>query len=365
MTDDGRMRCIYCGRYFTQDRIDKHQGICGNLKNARPKGVDGVPTQTGAKVFNSAAARTGNGASAFMSVEQYKKEEAKRQQQMEREKKRKPKYNWRRQHEDFVEACRAGRGDGDIPSSPARRQDGKVPCPHCGRMFESNAAERHIPICANVKSRPKPPASPAASNRGSTPGAETRGGGHPPRPPSQSASPPPRPPSYRRELSGSPKPSKRTNENDRTGSESLPALGSTMRSSGSMSSGSMTSSAGFSQGTGLKAARSLKKLDSEALPAVPSSSPGRGKPSKSPGRRKEEKLDATMLPGSDGPEMVQMQSQIQMQQSRLDAQQRALMLRLLRQVPVETLSQELSDVGVSCADLDKEAMVKAMAQQLS
>jgi len=76
-------------------------------------------------------------------------------------------------------------------------------------------------------------------------------------------------------------------------------------------------------------------------------------------------MDATMLPESDGPEMVHMQSQIQTQQSRLDAQQRALMLRLLRQVPVETLSQELSDVGVSCTDLDKEAMVKAMAQQLS
>ena len=41
------MRCVYCGRYFSDERIEKHQAICGNLKSARPKGVDGEQTQTG------------------------------------------------------------------------------------------------------------------------------------------------------------------------------------------------------------------------------------------------------------------------------------------------------------------------------
>eukprot|EP00929_Paragymnodinium_shiwhaense_P005559 TRINITY_DN10772_c0_g1_i1.p1 TRINITY_DN10772_c0_g1~~TRINITY_DN10772_c0_g1_i1.p1 ORF type:complete len:443 (+),score=103.41 TRINITY_DN10772_c0_g1_i1:80-1330(+) len=30
-------------------------------------------------------------------------------------------------------------------------------CPHCSRSFSSEAAARHIPICKNLKSRPKPP----------------------------------------------------------------------------------------------------------------------------------------------------------------------------------------------------------------
>lgn len=34
--------------------------------------------------------------------------------------------------------------------------EGNVPCPHCGRKFEKNAAQRHIPICANVANKPKP-----------------------------------------------------------------------------------------------------------------------------------------------------------------------------------------------------------------
>ena len=50
---------------------------------------------------------------------------------------------------------------------------------------------------------------------------------------------------------------------------------------------------------------------------------------------------------------------------RLDASRSAMMLRLLRQVPQEALSQELKDVGVAVEDLDKEGLVQAMVQQLS
>ena len=30
-----------------------------------------------------------------------------------------------------------------------------VPCPHCGRTFNENAASRHIPKCATTINRPK------------------------------------------------------------------------------------------------------------------------------------------------------------------------------------------------------------------
>lgn len=34
-----------------------------------------------------------------------------------------------------------------------------IACQYCGRNFNERAAERHIPICANIKARPKPPPS--------------------------------------------------------------------------------------------------------------------------------------------------------------------------------------------------------------
>lgn len=51
------MRCVYCGRYFSDERIEKHQAICGNLKSARPKGVDGEQTQTGRALGEKKALR--------------------------------------------------------------------------------------------------------------------------------------------------------------------------------------------------------------------------------------------------------------------------------------------------------------------
>ena len=37
--------------------------------------------------------------------------------------------------------------------------DVMVRCPHCGRMFNEEAAKRHIPKCQKTKNRPKPPPS--------------------------------------------------------------------------------------------------------------------------------------------------------------------------------------------------------------
>jgi hypothetical protein len=32
-----------------------------------------------------------------------------------------------------------------------------VQCPHCGRNYAPNVAERHIPKCVNIQNKPKPP----------------------------------------------------------------------------------------------------------------------------------------------------------------------------------------------------------------
>jgi len=59
---DGRGKCQFCGRAFTNARIHDHRRICSNLRQARPASIGGVRTQLPSRIYNSAAARTtGNG----------------------------------------------------------------------------------------------------------------------------------------------------------------------------------------------------------------------------------------------------------------------------------------------------------------
>jgi len=53
---DGRVRCQFCGRGFHSDRVGAHSVICGKLKQARPRGPDGKPTQEPPKVYSAAQA---------------------------------------------------------------------------------------------------------------------------------------------------------------------------------------------------------------------------------------------------------------------------------------------------------------------
>lgn len=46
------------------------------------------------------------------------------------------------------------------PAAPPKRlhpEFDTVACPHCERNFKVSTADRHIPLCATAKSRPKPP----------------------------------------------------------------------------------------------------------------------------------------------------------------------------------------------------------------
>lgn len=81
------------------------------------------------------------------------------------------KNNWRKKHEDFIQSIRAAkqvkahlaRGGklSDLPPPPPSENPDYVQCPHCGRRFNEQAAERHIPKCVNMvhnKPRNGPPA---------------------------------------------------------------------------------------------------------------------------------------------------------------------------------------------------------------
>ena len=54
---------------------------------------------------------------------------------------------------DALAAARKG-GGGDL-SQPDDSNDGRVECPHCKRRFKPEVAERHIPQCQQIKTKPR------------------------------------------------------------------------------------------------------------------------------------------------------------------------------------------------------------------
>lgn len=334
---DGRMRCIYCGRYFNSDRIDKHQGICGKLKNARPSGVDGQPTQTGRKVFNSEAQRLGSG-SCFISADEAKRREKMKQKSLTMDRQaRATEPVWRRQHEEWQSNCRAGRTlDQTMPKAKTQPSaSGGITCPHCSRHFDQKAADRHIPICAKVINRPRPP--PTGSREPSPQRGTPRSQGSPARP---------------------------------------------------GSSASRTSDAGPSGG-GLQAVRGLRQYAStDRLPTAKTSvhSPPRQRgtlqqagsstlrvndgslPPRGPGRKESDNdsFGATLLPDEDSTQWSSPNATNRSHggMGRLGLRRSAMLYRLLCKVPEEALQRELQDCGVSAASLDQEELIEAILHQL-
>ena len=45
----------------------------------------------------------------------------------------------------------------DLPPPPVSENPDYVQCPYCERKFNPGTAERHIPRCKDIKSRPAPP----------------------------------------------------------------------------------------------------------------------------------------------------------------------------------------------------------------
>eukprot|EP01105_Mastigella_eilhardi_P011923 TRINITY_DN2743_c0_g1_i1.p1 TRINITY_DN2743_c0_g1~~TRINITY_DN2743_c0_g1_i1.p1 ORF type:complete len:276 (+),score=57.81 TRINITY_DN2743_c0_g1_i1:485-1312(+) len=127
--------CSICGRNFAVDRLAKHEQIC---------------QKAGAKkrpVYNATAARLEKEALNIFKANQAA--EAKQHTKKEPPKRSMPK--WKVEHESFLNAVRAANNSrgGEIAPDPSL-----VLCPHCGRRFNESAAERHIPRCTSLGTKP-------------------------------------------------------------------------------------------------------------------------------------------------------------------------------------------------------------------
>ncbi|KAG7328488.1 hypothetical protein KOW79_008432 [Hemibagrus wyckioides] len=129
------VRCEVCNRKFREDRLEKHISIC--QKTQKPK----------RQVFNSSQYRAkGTELEEFMKTNGQSKTPERK------------KSNWRQKHEAFVRNIRQARGPavGGFKPSEDLNPD-YVTCPHCSRRFAPGPAERHIPKCQYIKSRPPAP----------------------------------------------------------------------------------------------------------------------------------------------------------------------------------------------------------------
>ncbi|XP_062588688.1 zinc finger C2HC domain-containing protein 1C-like [Saccostrea cucullata] len=133
-------KCSNCGRKFAADRLQRHRNACGNATKKR-------------KVMDPTKMRV-----AGTEMEQYTGKN--------RSKTPPKKSNWRAERENFIKALRYAKkcaevektgGDiRNITPPPAAENPSYKQCPYCSRKFNPDAAERHIPRCKNLNTRPAP-----------------------------------------------------------------------------------------------------------------------------------------------------------------------------------------------------------------
>ncbi|XP_004530684.1 uncharacterized protein LOC101449949 [Ceratitis capitata] len=158
--DTGNMSlCRYCNRHFNAERLAKHEKICEKMAHTKRKIFDAARHRlrgTDAEKYVKKAQTRSSGKSGYSSAAAASGMSAGLK-----------KNNWRKKHEEFIQAIRAAkqvqahlaRGGklSDLPPPPPSENPDYIQCPHCSRRFNESAAERHIPRCATMlHNKPKP-----------------------------------------------------------------------------------------------------------------------------------------------------------------------------------------------------------------
>ncbi|KAG9481685.1 zinc finger C2HC domain-containing protein 1C isoform X2 [Eleutherodactylus coqui] len=138
--------CQLCGRRFMEQRLQKHQAVCEKMHSSKRK------------VFDSSKARAKG-----TDLEQYLNKKGNQLPPASQERTN----SWPQKHEASLRTnvqarvvkdhiAREGRIS-NRPPRPPKENPGYVTCPECSRRFAPGAAERHIPKCKTIKSKPRPP----------------------------------------------------------------------------------------------------------------------------------------------------------------------------------------------------------------
>ncbi|KAL0246432.1 hypothetical protein GEMRC1_007644 [Eukaryota sp. GEM-RC1] len=109
--------CPKCSRNFKSDRISKHISVCQGTKPSSKQ----KPSPSSSQSSNP-----------------------------------KPK-KWELRSQQLRNMIRANKGLPPDPNAVPVPETELTTCPHCTRKFSEAAADRHIAICKNVISKPKPP----------------------------------------------------------------------------------------------------------------------------------------------------------------------------------------------------------------
>ncbi|XP_062863014.1 trichohyalin-like [Trichomycterus rosablanca] len=128
--------CGLCHRRFAEDRLERHSRVCKKMQLSTRKVFDSSKYR--AKGTDLEEFTKANGRSKTPELK---------------------KNNWRQKHEALIRNMRQARAPVPGRFQPQTNADlnpDYITCPYCGRRFAPGPAERHIPKCQNIKSRPPP-----------------------------------------------------------------------------------------------------------------------------------------------------------------------------------------------------------------
>jgi len=152
------IKCEDCGRSFNEKAMEKHANVCKKVNQKRAK-------------FDSASNRLGELEREAKQLEENAKQTEKQSNKANKSKKGsdatdekdsgKPMPKWKKESLAFRQqmlAAKADAGDADaavkvaavnkeLDKAGAQPDPDKTQCPHCGRTFNKDSAERHINIC--------------------------------------------------------------------------------------------------------------------------------------------------------------------------------------------------------------------------
>jgi len=161
------VQCEDCGRSFNQESIDRHRKICKKVFQQKRKKFDSAANRLGQ--LENAGQLINNAKRIEQEAERVREEAARGNDKEEAPQQQKPLKKWEIQSLQFRQAMldqKAAAGDEKARaeaaaiaarlSAAAGSEPGDVvdpdksKCPHCGRTFNKEAAERHIAVCVKT-----------------------------------------------------------------------------------------------------------------------------------------------------------------------------------------------------------------------